>query len=70
LAVRADGTLTRELLTHQPLGCRFLALPGLKQLFGQPLQGLRVMGLVDGAAHALQLELLAQAEAEGLAHGA
>lgn len=54
---------------QQPLGCRFLPVPGLQQLFGQPLQGLGVVGRVDGAAQALQFELLAQAEAEGLAHG-
>ena len=58
-----------ELLAHDPLGCGFLAVPCLEQLFRQALEALEVRGGVDGAVHPLEFELLAEAEAERFGHG-
>lgn len=69
-ADRVKQALALQLLPHHPLGRGLLAVPGLQQLLGEPLQGQGVLGLVNGAAHALQLKLLAKAEAEGLGHDA
>jgi hypothetical protein len=57
------------LLSHHPLGGGFLAVPGLKELFGEALESLDVDSGVDGATHALHLEFLAKGEGEGFGHG-
>jgi hypothetical protein len=43
-------------------------VPGLKQLLGQAPQHLGIGGGINGPTHALQFELLAKAEGEGLGH--
>ena len=57
------------MLAHHPLGGGFLAVPGLKELFGEALEGLDVDSGVDGATHALHLEFLTEGEGEGFGHG-
>ena len=57
-----------ELLTHHPLGCSFLAVPGLKQLLGQALEGLGVASGIDGSAHPFHFELLTETQSEGFRH--
>lgn len=57
---RCETWWSLKLLAHHPLSCGFLAMPGLQQLLGDSLQGLQVCRGVDGAAHALELEFLAE----------
>ena len=57
-----------QLLTHHPLGCGLLALPGLKELLRQTLQGLGINSGINGPAHALELEFLTEAESEWFRH--
>lgn len=57
-----------QLLTHHPLGGCLLALPGLKELLRQTLQGLGINRGIDGPAHALELEFLTEAESEWFRH--
>jgi len=58
-----------QLLAHHPLRGGLLALPGLQQLLGKAPQGRQISGFIDRPAHALELELLTKAEAQGVAHG-
>ena len=58
-----------QLLTHDPLGGRLLAVPRLQKLLGQALQGERIQGGIDSPAHALQLELLAETQGKRFRHG-
>ena len=67
--IKADPGRTAELLTHDPLGGGFLAVPGLQQLLGKALEGLKIGRGVDHPGHALQLELLAKGEGERFGHG-
>ena len=43
-------------------------MPGLQELLGQASQGLGITGGVDGPGHALEFELLAEAEGDGVGH--
>ena len=67
--IKADPGRTTELLTHDPLGGGFLAVPGLEQLLGQALEGLKIGRGVDQPGHAFQLELLAKGEGKRFGHG-
>ncbi len=64
----AELTGSPELLTHDPLGGGFLALPGLEELLGQAAQRLGVARGIDGPVHALKFEFLAKAEGERFGH--